>query len=48
MKLKLTQHELDYLIMIIQQNLDDDYVEDDEVYLEMISNLHIKLLKLNK
>ena len=32
-----------YLQMIIQQNLDDEYIEDDEVYRNMIIKLQNKM-----
>ena len=32
-----------YLEMIIQQNLDDEYIEDDEVYRDMIIKLQNKM-----
>ena len=35
--LNINKAMLDYLTMVVQQNLEDDYVEDDEVYKEIIS-----------
>tara|TARA_Y100001963_G_scaffold51248_1_gene71690 strand:+ start:233 stop:406 length:174 start_codon:yes stop_codon:yes gene_type:complete len=40
---QLNIDEVLYLQMIIQQNLDDEYVEDDEVYRNMIIKLQNKM-----
>lgn len=43
---QLNIDEVLYLQMIIQQNLEDDYIEDDEVYLDMITKLNNKLSRI--
>ena len=40
---QLNIDEVLYLQMIIQQNLDDEYIEDDEVYRNMIIKLQNKM-----
>tara|TARA_R100000963_G_C4643083_1_gene106827 strand:- start:140 stop:322 length:183 start_codon:yes stop_codon:yes gene_type:complete len=42
--LNINKAMLDYLTMVVQQNLEDDYVEDDEVYKEMIEDLYSILI----
>jgi len=43
---QLNIDEVLYLQMIIQQNLDDEYVEDDEVYRNMIIKLQNKMCRI--
>ena len=43
MKLELTEHELDYLTMILEQNMDDYEEEFGEGYKEMLKNLYLTL-----
>ena len=43
---QLNIDEVLYLQMIIQQNLEDDYIEDEEVYLDMITKLNNKLSRI--
>jgi len=49
MKLELDEHELDYLTMIIEQNLEDvNETEEDTLYVEMVEDLYSKLIVLIK
>ena len=49
MKLELDEHELDYLTMIIDQNLEDvNETEEDTLYVEMVEDLYSKLIVLIK
>ena len=51
MKLELNEHELDYLTMVIEQNLEDvNETEEDtqRLYFEMLEDLYSKLVVLNK
>tara|TARA_R100001594_G_scaffold14471_1_gene30738 strand:+ start:3317 stop:3481 length:165 start_codon:yes stop_codon:yes gene_type:complete len=52
MKLELDEHELDYLTMIIEQNLEDVNfsweTEEDTLYVEMLEDLYSKLIVLTK
>ena len=49
MKLELDELELDYLIMIIEQNLEDvNETQEDILYIEMLEDLHSKLIILTK
>ena len=43
---QLNIDEVLYLQMIIQQNLEDNYIEDEEVYLDMITKLNNKLSRI--
>ena len=43
MKLELTEHELDYLTMILKQNIEDYEEEFGGGYKEMVKNLYSKL-----
>ena len=48
-ELKLDEHELDYLTMVVEQNLEDVNETDyDEVHHEMLEDLYSKLVILNK
>ena len=49
MKLELDELELDYLTMIIEQNLEDvNETQEDILYIEMLEDLHSKLIILTK
>ena len=48
MKLELNEHELDYLIMITEQNLEDCEDGYGELYKEMLNDLYSKLIVLTK
>lgn len=50
MKLELNEQELDYLTMVIEQNLEDvDEFEEDTLYFEMmLKDLYSKLIVLTK
>ena len=51
MKLELNEHELDYLTMVIEQNLEDvNETEEDtqRLYFEMLEDLYSKIVVLNK
>ena len=49
MKLELNKHELDYLTMVIEQNLEDlNGTEEDEFYHEMLEDLYSKLIIITK
>ena len=48
MELKLNEQELDYLIMIIEQNMEDCEEGFGELYKEMLEDLYSKLVILNK
>ena len=49
MKLELDELELDYLTMIIEQNLEDvNETQEDILYIEMLEDLHSKLITLTK
>lgn len=49
MELKLTQQELNYLTILIEQNLDNVNETDyDEAHQEMINDLYSELIILNK
>ena len=49
MELKLNEHELDYLTMVIEQNLEDvNGTEEDTLYFEMLEDLYSKLIVLTK
>ena len=51
MKLELNEHELDYLTMVIEQNLEDvNETEEDtqRLYFEMLEDLYSKLVVLKK
>ena len=51
MKLELNEHELDYLTMVIEQNMEegvDECNEKDEVHTEMLKDLYSKLIVLTK
>jgi len=43
---QLNIDEVLYLQMIIQQNLKDDYIEDDEMYKDMITKLYNKIVRI--
>lgn len=43
---QLNIDEVLYLQMIIQQNLDDEYIEDDERYKDMITKLYNKIVRI--
>ena len=45
MELKISEQQLHYLIMIIEQNLEDLHFEDEN-YLDMLHNLYSKLVIL--
>ena len=48
-ELKLDEQELDYLTMVVEQNLNEtDYDDVDEVHHEMLEDLYSKLIILNK
>ena len=45
----INKHELDYLTMVVEQNLEDVNETDyDEVHNEMLEDLYSKLIILNK
>ena len=47
MKLELNEHELDYLRMVIEQNLEQlNGTELDEIHTEMLEDLYSKLIVL--
>jgi hypothetical protein len=49
MKLELNEHELDYLTMVIEQNLEDvNGTEEDTLHFEMLEDLYSKLIVLTK
>ena len=49
MELELNKHELDYLTMVIEQNLEDlNGTEEDEFFAEMLEDLYSKLIVLTK
>ena len=53
MELKLNKQELDYLTMIIEQNMEDweskNYLDNKQIlYKEMLEDLYSKLVILNK
>ena len=50
MKLELNEHELDYLTMVIEQNLEDVNIESeyDTLHFEMLEDLYSKLIVLTK
>ena len=49
MKLKLDELELDYLIHVIEQNLEDaNETEKDTLYIEILEDLYKKLIILTK
>ena len=48
MELKLNEQELDYLIMIIEQNLEDCEDGYGELYKEMLEDLYNKLITKTK
>ena len=51
MELKLTEKELKYLTLIVEDNLEHNKAfmdMDTETFMDMLHNLHIKLITLNK
>ena len=48
MKLELNEHELDYLIMLLEQNMEDWEDDFGETYKEMLEDLFSKLIVLTK
>ena len=46
MELQLNDEQLDYLIMIIEQNLEVDEEFDDVLHMSMLHNLYSKLIIL--
>ena len=47
-EVKLTEQELDYIKLRLEQDLDDiDEVSNDELFIEMIKDLYSKLVCLN-
>ena len=49
MELKLNEQELNYLTMVIEQNLEDvNGTEEDTLYFEMLEDLYSKLIVLIK
>ena len=49
MKLELDEQELDYLTMVIEQNLEDvNETEEDTLHFEMLEDLYSKLIVLTK
>lgn len=49
MELKLNEHELDYLTMVIEQNLEQlNGTELDEEHTDMLEDLYSKLIVLTK
>tara|TARA_R100000655_G_scaffold77283_1_gene116400 strand:+ start:478 stop:627 length:150 start_codon:yes stop_codon:yes gene_type:complete len=47
-ELKLDEQELDYLTMVVEQNLDDEPEEYGESHKQMLEDLYSKLIILNK
>ena len=50
-ELKLNEHELDYLTLIVEDNLDKNNAfmdMDSETFMDMLHNLYSKLVILNK
>tara|TARA_R100000664_G_C2689424_1_gene94122 strand:+ start:535 stop:684 length:150 start_codon:yes stop_codon:yes gene_type:complete len=47
-ELKLDEQELDYLTMVVEQNLDDEPEEYGENHKQMLEDLYSKLIILNK
>ena len=49
MELKLNEQELNYLTMVMEQNLEDvNETEEDTLYFEMLEDLYSKLIILTK
>jgi len=49
MNLKLNKHELNYLTMVIEQNLEDtSETEEGTLYFETLKDLYLKLIVLTK
>jgi len=49
MNLKLNEQQLDYLKMVIEQNLEDvNETEEDTIYFETLKDLYLKLIVLTK
>ena len=46
-ELKLDEQELDYLTMVVEQNLDDEPEEYGENHKQMLEDLYSKLIILN-